>query len=105
MSAGHSHDSIPHTMNKGIQICFFFRGPLGFDSGRLMTPFRKQVSSNLPKKTNDPNLPSAERTWLGSFLFGAGDRTRTGTPSLAVDFESTTSTIPSHRHRDFACIE
>ena len=32
-----------------------------------------------------------------SFLFGAGDRTRTGTPSLAVDFESTTSTIPSHR--------
>ena len=41
MSAGHSHDSIPHTMNKGIQICFFFRSPLGFDSGRLMTPFRK----------------------------------------------------------------
>ena len=29
--------------------------------------------------------------------YGAGDRTRTGTPSLAVDFESTTSTIPSHR--------
>ena len=26
------------------------------------------------------------------FLFGAGDRTRTGTLSLAVDFESTTST-------------
>ena len=26
------------------------------------------------------------------FLFGAGGRTRTGTPSLAVDFESTTST-------------
>ena len=33
-----------------------------------------------------------------SAFFGAGDRTRTGTPSLAVDFESTTSTIPSHRH-------
>ena len=31
------------------------------------------------------------------FLFGAGDRTRTGTLSPAVDFESTTSTIPSHR--------
>ena len=30
-------------------------------------------------------------------VIGAGDRTRTGTPSLAVDFESTTSTIPSHR--------
>ena len=27
-----------------------------------------------------------------SFLSGAGGRTRTGTPSLAVDFESTTST-------------
>ena len=29
--------------------------------------------------------------------FGAGDRTRTGTPSLAADFESATSTISSHR--------
>ena len=29
--------------------------------------------------------------------YGAGDRTRTGTLSPAVDFESTTSTIPSHR--------
>ena len=38
-------------------------------------------------------LPDIQR----SFLSGAGDRTRTGTPSLAVDFESTTSTIPSHR--------
>ena len=28
---------------------------------------------------------------------GAGDRTRTGTLSPAVDFESTTSTISSHR--------
>ena len=34
---------------------------------------------------------------FGLYWFGAGDRTRTGTPSLAVDFESTTSTIPSHR--------
>ena len=32
----------------------------------------------------------------GVFL-GAGDRTRTGTPSLAADFESATSTISSHR--------
>ena len=30
-------------------------------------------------------------------FIGAGDRTRTGTLSPAVDFESTTSTIPSHR--------
>ena len=28
----------------------------------------------------------------GFIQFGAGGRTRTGTPSLAVDFESTTST-------------
>ena len=33
----------------------------------------------------------------GFSFFGAGDRTRTGTLSPAVDFESTTSTIPSHR--------
>ena len=32
---------------------------------------------------------------------GAGDRTRTGTLSPAVDFESTTSTIPSHRQISF----
>ena len=33
----------------------------------------------------------------GLSFFGAGDRTRTGTPSLAADFESATSTISSHR--------
>ena len=33
----------------------------------------------------------------GICFFGAGDRTRTGTPSLAADFESATSTISSHR--------
>ena len=27
--------------NSVLLICFFFLGPLGFDSGRLMTPFRK----------------------------------------------------------------
>ena len=32
-----------------------------------------------------------------SFFIGAGDRTRTGTPSLAADFESAPSTISSHR--------
>ena len=37
------------------------------------------------------------RPHWGRDIFGAGDRTRTGTLSPAVDFESTTSTIPSHR--------
>ena len=31
-------------------------------------------------------------------FFGTGDRTRTYTTSLPVDFESTASTIPPHRH-------
>ena len=58
------------------QICFFFLGPLGFDSGRLMTPFRKWVSSNLPKKTNNPNPSPTGKTRFGLYWFGAGDRTR-----------------------------
>ena len=29
--------------------CFFFLGPLGLEVGRLITPFRKCVSSNFPK--------------------------------------------------------
>ena len=33
-----------------------------------------------------------------SSALGAGDRTRTGTVSPPADFESATSTIPSHRH-------
>ena len=45
-------------------------------------------------------LPNKKGEALTSpFLFGAGDRTRTGTLSPAVDFESTTSTIPSHRQK------
>ena len=48
------------------------------------------------KKTTNPNVsPIGKR--FGFECFGAGDRTRTGTLSPAVDFESTTSTIPSHR--------
>ena len=47
--------------------------------------------SNICKK--NPTLILSKSGWE----CGAGDRTRTGTPSLAVDFESTTSTIPSHR--------
>ena len=37
---------------------------------------------------------------LGGVLqsIGTGERTRTSTTSLPVDFESTASTIPPHRH-------
>ena len=45
-------------------------------------------SSTIPRK----QIPGS-----GICFLGAGDRTRTGTLSPAVDFESTTSTIPSHR--------
>ena len=38
-----------------------------------------------------------EEAYASSVFIGAGDRTRTGTPSLAADFESATSTISSHR--------
>ena len=40
--------------------------------------------------------PIVNDTFTMGFI-GAGGRTRTGTLSPAVDFESTTSTIPSHR--------
>ena len=72
-------------------ICFFFLGPLGFDSGRLMTPFRKWVSSNLPKKTNNPNPSPTGKIWFGLYWFGAGDRVRTGTLLPARDFKSLVS--------------
>ena len=51
---------------------------------------------------SDCSIPAAQQqnrdTLKGIPVFGAGDRTRTGTPSLAADFESATSTISSHRH-------
>ena len=82
-------------LRDGIQIrlyIFGFLGPLGLDSGRFTTPFLKCVSSNFSKKTNNPNPSPIKKIWFGLYWFGAGGRTRTGTPSLAVDFESTTST-------------
>ena len=91
-------------LRSGVQIrlyIFGFLGPLGLDSGRFTTPFLKCVSSNFSKKTNNPNPSPIKKIWFGLYLFGAGGRTRTGTPSLAVDFESTTSTIPSHRQLYF----
>jgi len=36
---------------------------------------------------NNPNRFSNSENRFGLYLFGAGDRTRTGTPSLAADFE------------------
>ena len=39
------------------------------DSGRLMTPFRKWVSSNLPKKTNNPNPSPPGKTRFGLYWF------------------------------------
>ena len=63
-----------------------------------MTPFRKWVSSNLPKKTNNPNPSPTGKIWFGLYWFGAGNRTRTCT-LLAVEpksTESTNSTMPAN---------
>ena len=49
-----------------------------------------QRRSALSGKEASPQGGDLYRT--GRFCAGAGGRTRTGTPSLAVDFESTTST-------------
>ena len=52
----------------------------------------KWVRVHFPQKINTvANEP------FTTVFIGAGDRTRTGTLSPAVDFESTTSTISSHR--------
>ena len=86
-------------LRDGVQIrlyIFGFLGPLGLDSGPFTTPFLKCVSSNFSKKTNNPN-PSPTGNGFGLYWFGAGGGTRTHTVSLPTDFESVTSTIPSHR--------
>ena len=70
----------------------FFLGPLGLDSGRLTTPFRKWVSSNLSKETNDPNPSPTGKIWFGPYWFGAANRARTGTQVSARDFKSLVST-------------
>ena len=88
-------------LRDGVQIrlyIFGFLGPLGLDSGRLTTPFLKCVSSNFSKKTNNPNPSPIKKIWFGLYWFGAGGGTRTHTESPPADFESATSTIPSHRH-------
>ena len=49
-----------------------------------MTPFRKCVSSNLLKKTNNPNPSPTGKIWFGLYLFGAGNRTRSNQGANAV---------------------
>ena len=81
-------------LRDGVQIrlyIFGFLGPLGLDSGRLTTPFLKCVSSNFPKKTNNPNPSPIKKIWFGLYWFGAGGGTRTHTVLLPTDFESVTS--------------
>ena len=51
-------------------VCFFFRGPLGFEVGFRSTPFRKQVLSYRSKKTSNPN-PSPIRNGFGLHESGA----------------------------------
>ena len=46
----------------------------------------------------NPQVSSTCSNWVGSFNTGAGGGTRTHTVSPPTDFESVTSTIPSHRH-------
>ena len=63
----------------------------GFLSRSIPARRRRSLRGRLRTKKED--------TQMRVFLFGAGGRTRTGTPSLAVDFESTTSTnsiTPAH---------
>ena len=92
-------------LRDGVQICLYifgFLGPLGLDSGRFTTPFLKCVSSNFPKKTNNPNPSPIKKIWFGLYWFGAGDRTRTHTLSPAKDFESSSSAnsnTPAHTRR------
>ena len=47
----------------------FFFDPLGLDSGCFTTPFLKCVSSNSPKKTNNPNQSPIKKIWFGLYWF------------------------------------
>ena len=60
-------DSLFHDHILLFQIAFFFLGPLGLEFGRLITPFRKCVSSNFSKKTNNPNPSPIKKIWFGLF--------------------------------------
>ena len=64
--------------------------------GKCVAKFRKRLCFGVKVQIKLPTLADTIVSNKGRY-YGAGDRTRTGTLSPAVDFESTTSTIPSHR--------
>ena len=75
---------------------FFFFGPLGLEVGLRSTPLRKCVSSNLSKKTNNPN-PSPIGKRFGLYGFGARGGSRTRTPLRALAPEASESTNSTTR--------
>ena len=72
----------------GLDLHFLLRRKLECGSVKPSPQLDGFTSAHSAKK----QIPGS-----GICFFGAGDRTRTGTPSLAADFESATSTISSHR--------
>ena len=64
----------------------------------LRTETKGNEDNTKARKQEQATIKNKSRESKYSFgFYGAGGRTRTGTLSPAVDFESTTSTIPSHR--------
>ena len=59
---------------------------------------KMQASPHARTKPKNPNPSPIGKIWFGFCWSGAGGGTRTHTLSPAADFESATSTIPSHRH-------
>ena len=73
-----------------VYLCFFFFSPRGFDSGHIFQPFAKSLIISCEINNKSELIHNRERVRI--YCFGAGGRTRTGTMSPSVDFESTTST-------------
>ena len=88
----HRRKCVPVT---GLDLHFV---PEGQNEGAARSSPRRRRSS-APQLDGFSSAHDAKKQIPGSGIcfFGAGDRTRTGTPSLAADFESATSTISSHR--------
>ena len=69
--------------------------PLGLDSGRTITPLRK---NSYWKEKDNPNQSSWKKIWFGLSCIGAGSGTRTRTGVNPRDFKSlasTDSTMPA----------
>ena len=68
----------------------------------LLFPYKIDVFNSvflcLHFSQSDNKEASLPRDTEEASFFGAGGGTRTHTPSLATDFESASSTIPTHRH-------